>query len=481
MIAHQIHDPLLSQHTYLVAANGSSEAIIIDPECDIDRYQHAAERRDLTIAAAFETHLHADFLSGLRAFAEAGVPVYASDAGAPDVRYDWLLETTDVEYRLLTDGDIVSVDGITIEALHTPGHAPEHLCYLLSSTKNPELPDAVATGDFLLVGGAGAPAGRETGNGTSASGTPTPAPPIAHDALQRIAQLPPSTHVWPLHSAGTLCGYAPSAWPVSTVGHETETNPFLRAVSDDTANVHEAAEGSEGHALSVYHPSPPGYFTRVRRRNRTAPPSDCTPASAPWISPEHLQDVVLDADALVLDTRPSVHDFLGSHLRGALYVPFNDDVLTLAGAFVPTAPPIYLVAAPDLETDPTPALRALARIGIDRVAGLFPSRLHDSLPEDLRTPTSLLSAAHLPLLARHPGVAVVDIRMPGAYTRDHVHGAVNMPYTQLPETASALPMESVIVVHGGSVHETTAAGAYLVHCGYDVGCAFETTSVPVQA
>ena len=488
MIAHQVHDPLLSQYTYMVATEGHAEAIIVDPACDIDRYINVADQHGLTIVAAFETHLHADFLSGLRAFAEANVPVYVSDAGAPGVRYDWLLGTSH-PYHLLRDGDTVSVAGLTIEALHTPSHTPEHLSYVLCPGDTC-LPSAVLTGDFLFVGGMGRPMNGDATQTPDASptspdpssGSPPPTTPpgidaasnafgaTTGDALRRFCQLPPSAQVWPLHGVRTLCGYAPSARSLSTVGQECLTNPLLGAAQ---------AGDTPEHAFQIEYPVPPAYFKRVRRRNRVDPPQQCPPQSPAWITPEQLERA-MHQGAFLVDTTSSVPAFAKNHVHGALHVPSGDDFLFLAGAFLPPDAPVYLVL--DQERDngehANALLQALSRIGLANVEGLFPRRLLQHETAIAQTKLSTIRSAYLPTLAQHPSVMILDVRMPEAYTRHHVPGAVNMPYSQLPDARSALPQEAVLVIVGDTPHHASAAASYLQHNGYNVGCAFRRVPVP---
>lgn len=504
MIAYQVRDPLLSQYTYLVAADDSDAAIVIDPECDIERYEEEAARHGLHIVAVFETHVHSDFLSGLRGFAERGIPVYASDAAAPSLRYEWLLDST-YTYHLLTDGDAVTVGGLTVEAMHTPGHTPEHLCYLLYEDDTAQ-PLAVATGDFLFVGGTGClqtngDAGPEahdasahragggsplgppgpTADAETSAGTPDAAAPddaappsyaesgIAPALVQRIRRLPSSTHVWPLHSAGTLCGYAPSNWPVSTVWRECKTNPFLSDAPPDAPD----------HAIRGA-PTPPPYFARIRKRNRTDPPTACTPPDPPWLSPEALAACLTEEDNVFLDIHASPSVFADGHLLGALHLPYTEAFLRLAGTYVPPKATLYLIVDDDHAEDPSFILQALARIGLTSVEGLFPRRLLTSLPPWTRVRLPTVRDAYLMGLAQHPGVMLLDVRMPAEYTCEHVPGSVNVPYTQLPRSTQAVPDDAIVIVHGGSEAETTAAAAYLQRQGYDVGRAVARPRVAVQ-
>lgn len=130
MLVRQIADPKLAQFAYLVGCPRTGEAIVIDPERDVDRYFDAAARHNLRLVAAADTHIHADYLSGLREMASRGVLVYASSEGGPDWQYEWLLRS-EYPHKLLSHGDSFWVGNIEFRAVHTPGHTPEHLSYLV--------------------------------------------------------------------------------------------------------------------------------------------------------------------------------------------------------------------------------------------------------------------------------------------------------------------------------------------------------------
>jgi len=157
MFFRQIIDPLLSQNAYLIGCETTKEAILFEPERDIDRYVKLAEKNGYKIIGAAETHIHADFLSGLRQLAETGIKVYASDEGGKDWKYEWL-KKGNYNHQLLHNGDSFSVGNVTFKVFHTPGHTPEHLSYIVTEDKNGvEAPLGILTGDFVFVGDVGRP------------------------------------------------------------------------------------------------------------------------------------------------------------------------------------------------------------------------------------------------------------------------------------------------------------------------------------
>jgi hydroxyacylglutathione hydrolase len=152
----QFFDDKLAQYAYLIGCQANGTAVVIDPMRDIDQYIDAAAKENLTIVAAADTHIHADYISGLREFAERGVKVYASDEGDKDWKYEWL-KNSDYDYELMKDGDEFKIGNITIKAWHTPGHTPEHLSYFVTDGAAADEPMGIATGDFVFVGDVGRP------------------------------------------------------------------------------------------------------------------------------------------------------------------------------------------------------------------------------------------------------------------------------------------------------------------------------------
>ena len=232
MLVRQIIDSKLAQFAYLVGCPQSGEAIVIDPERDVDRYFDLAEHHDLRIVAAVDTHIHADYLSGLREMAARDVLVYASREGGADWQYEWLLNST-YRHRLLAHGDRFAVGSVQLQAVHTPGHTPEHLSYLIRDA-GARATDfmAMASGDFVFVGDVGRPDLLERAAGMT--GLMVPSARAQFASIQReFRPLPEFLQVWPAHGAGSACGKSLGNVPTSTVGYELRNNPSIRAASDE--------------------------------------------------------------------------------------------------------------------------------------------------------------------------------------------------------------------------------------------------------
>ena len=222
MFMRMIYDEKLAQAAYLLGCQRTGEAIVIDPERDVDRYVDLAAENGLRIVATAETHIHADFLSGSRELAEqVNAKVYVSDEGDADWKYQWL---DGYEHQLLRDGDTFSVGNIDFQVMHTPGHTPEHIAFVVTDRGGGATePIAIATGDFVFVGDLGRPDLLETAAGQA--GAMEPSARRLYKTVGRLADIPDFVQVWPAHGAGSACGKALGAVPMSTVGYEKSLQP----------------------------------------------------------------------------------------------------------------------------------------------------------------------------------------------------------------------------------------------------------------
>jgi hydroxyacylglutathione hydrolase len=202
MFLRQIFDPHLSQYAYLIGCQKTGEAIVIDPERDIDRYRAAAAEEGLRLTAVAETHIHADFVSGARELAtDPAMHVYVSAEGGSDWQSEWARGHANV--TLLHDGDIFKIGNIQFQTLHTPGHTPEHLAYLVTDIGGgADEPVALLTGDFIFVGDVGRPDFLEQAAGLM--GTQEAGARQLYASLRRVANLPCHLQVLPAHGANHL-------------------------------------------------------------------------------------------------------------------------------------------------------------------------------------------------------------------------------------------------------------------------------------
>lgn len=454
MLLRQLPDPDLAQYAYLIGCEATGEALILDPERDVDRYVEAARTEGLRLVAAAETHVHADFLSGCRELASRGCRVYLSGEGGEAWRYGWP-EEDDVDVALLGDGDTLRIGRVELTAVHTPGHTPEHLCFLLTDRGvGADRPMGLASGDFLFAGSLGRPDLLETAAGEE--GAMRPAAEALHASLERLDGLEDWLQVWPGHGAGSACGKGLGSVPLSTLGYERRYNPAIEA----------ARTGREAFVREILsdQPEPPLYFARMKRLNRDGPPILGVPPAPRRLTPRELASGAHGASQ-VLDAREDRISFMEHHLPGSLYASLDEDFGAVAGSYLDPSRPVLLVVAPD-ELDR--AVRGLVRVGVDRIAGWAPPVTLEVLAD--RGELASVRRASMAQLddCEVSGAVVVDVRRSSEYREGHVPGAVLAPHARLPEHLHRLPRDRTLAVHCRTGARAAAAAAYLVSAGRDV-------------
>ena len=455
MLVRQVADPKLAQFAYLIGCPRTGEAIVIDPERDVDRYFELAARHKLRIVAAADTHIHADYLSGLREMAGRGVFVYASKEGGPEWQDQWLLHG-EYPHRLLGHRDQFSVGFIEFVAVHTPGHTPEHLSYLVRDAGGGAQDFlALASGDFVFVGDVGRPDLLERAAGMV--GVMEPSARAQFASIQReFRGLPEFMQVWPAHGAGSACGKSLGDVPTSTVGYELRTNRSIHAAVDERTFVEFILAGQ---------PDPPLYFARMKRDNRRGPellPALPTPAVL------HVADLAAlenRRDIVVLDTRARA-DFFESHLAGSLLTELDYQFCAIAGSYVAEGTPIYLVVD---ETRLDEAIRALIRVGLDRIDGyVTPGTLAEYGRQGghLRQ-TTTIDMAQLEERRALGRAYALDVRSAAEFEAGHVPEAFHVPHTRIASVVDTLPMDKPLLVYCNSGARAAAAVAMLARLGFN--------------
>jgi hydroxyacylglutathione hydrolase len=455
MLVRQIADSKLAQFAYLIGCPRTGEAIVIDPERDVDRYFDVAARHKLRIVAAADTHIHADYLSGLREMAARGVLVYASREGGQEWQYEWLLHS-DYPHRLLGHRDRFSVGYIELVAVHTPGHTPEHLSYLVRDAGGGAQDFiALASGDFVFVGDVGRPDLLERAAGMV--GVMEPSARAQFASIQReFRGLPEFIQVWPAHGAGSACGKSLGDVPTSTVGYELRTNRSIRAAVDEQTFVEFILAGQ---------PEPPLYFSRMKRDNRRGPELLSALPSPALLRVTDLAALETRRDIAVLDTRAR-EAFFDGHLAGSLLTELDYQFCSIAGSYVAEGTPLYLVVD---EARLEQAVRALIRVGLDRVVGyITPETLGDyrrqggSLGHIKTIDMARLEEERI--LGR---AHVLDVRSGAEFEAGHVEGALHVPHTRIAVAVDSLPTDKPLLVYCNSGARSAAAVSMLQRLGFN--------------
>lgn len=447
MFFKQLYDKKLAQYSYVIGCQATGEAIVIDPMRDVNQYHELADDEGLEITAAADTHIHADYVSGLRELAAQGVKVYASDEGNEDWKYEWLLDS-DYNYQLITDGDSFSLGNIKFDVIHTPGHTPESVSFLVTDGAMTDQPMGILSGDFVFVGDVGRPDLLETAAGQT--GAMKPAAKELYKSVKEFENLPDYLQVWPAHGSGSACGKALGAVPESTVGYELRFSPAFRAATSEQEFVDFILDGQ---------PEPPLYFGRMKKVNREGPPVLKTLPRPEKVS---ITDIT-DRDGLVIDTREAEY-YMDGHLEGSLLATFDGNFNTIVGSYTDAEQDIYLIID---EYHLEEAVRDLIRVGIDNIKGYATPQMLSNWDHDLEE-TSTIDFEEVEKLRKQDDILVLDVRKATEYVEGHIPNAVNIAHTRLADHLDELPRDKTLLVHCAGGTRASYASGLLDKNGFDV-------------
>ena len=337
MYFEQFYLGCLAHASYMLGSEG--EAVVVDPQRDVEIYLEAAQKQRLTIRHIFETHLHADFVSGHQELAaRTGATIYLSRAGGATFPH------VDVD-----DGFTLRVGKLNLEVLATPGHTPESISLLVTDDENVQKPWAVLTGDTLFIGDVGRP-------DLSPTHTPAQLAGMLYDSLRtKLLTLPDGVMVYPAHGAGSLCGRNMRAERFSTIGTERLTNYALQ-IRDRDEFVRQ---------MTTNLPARPDYFMEDAAINRAGAPAL---ADLPELKPIMAQEVkkMMDDGAVALDVRPG-SEFIAAHVPGSVSIPLSGQFASWAGAVLGLKSRLVLIAGTAEQV--SEARVRLAPVGSENVTG----------------------------------------------------------------------------------------------------------------
>jgi len=429
----RFYDDGLSQASYLLASERSDAALVVDPNRDVEQYIAAAEAEGLRIAHVTETHIHADFVSGSRELAQrTGATLYLSDEGGADWRYGYAAESGAV---LLKHESRIDVGDIIVTALHTPGHTPEHLSFLVVDRSAAPAPLGMLSGDFVFVGDVGRPDLLE--KAANVQGTMIASARQLFHSLRRLSDLPDHLQIWPGHGAGSACGKSLGAMPQSTLGYERIAN-WAFHITDEEKFVSAVLEGQ---------PEPPTYFGEMKRINRDGPRILGGSRRPQRIAAARAGELLAQGTLLV-DTRAAA-DYATAHIPGTINIPLNRSFTTWAGWLVPYTRDFYLLIDHGRVDALDQAVRDLAMIGLDRIGGYIECD-EETLAAWRGAGGSLgsirkMTAQRLAERLAKGDVFVVDVRARYEWDDGHIPGASHIPLGNLPARFDELPPGPVVM------------------------------------
>jgi len=447
MLLKRFYDTKLAQASYLIGCAATGEAIVVDPNRDVEQYIRAAADEGMKISHVTETHIHADFVSGSRELAQrTDATLLLSDEGDAAWKYGFAMSAG---ATLLHDGDTFVVGNLKFDVLHTPGHTPEHISFLVTDTPATDKPMGAITGDFVFVGDVGRPDLLE--KAAHVAGTMEASARTLFRSLQEFRQLPDYIQIWPGHGAGSACGKALGAVPFSTLGYEKIANWGL-GVADEDEFVRLVLAGQ---------PEPPKYFDEMKRINKEGP-RILGGFRHPELFPASAMDQLLLKREIIVDTRPAP-DFASGHIPGTINIPLNKSFNTWAGWLVPFDRDFYLIVDAACPRCIDESVRDLAMIGLDRVAGYFATDVTDAWAAaggELAT-VPQISASELAKRLGSRDVAVIDVRGHSEWEAGHLPGVPNIPVGYLTDHLREIPTSRPVVVHCQSGARSAIAASVL--------------------
>jgi glyoxylase-like metal-dependent hydrolase (beta-lactamase superfamily II)/rhodanese-related sulfurtransferase len=439
MYFEQFYLGCLAHASYILASEG--EAVVVDPQRDVDIYLKAAEEHDAKICHIFETHLHADFVSGHKELAaRTGAKIYiGSRAGAKFPHVD------------VQDGFEVQAGKVLLKVLDTPGHTPESICLLISNGKIAEeespKPWAVLTGDTLFLGDVGRP-------DLSKTHTPAELASMLYDSLHhKLLALADEVLVYPAHGAGSLCGRNMRAERSSTIGTERLTNYALQIKSRDefirqlTANL----------------PARPEYFLQDAEINREGAPTLSDLPELPPISPPELK-LMLDEGVVALDVRPG-DQFAQEHVPGSINIALSGQFASWAGTVLGlSARPVLIADSPEQLSE---ARVRLSRVGIEDARGY----LNGGVPAWKQSGFALAELPQITVQVLHDRLQahasqVLDVRRESEWHAGHIEGAAWWPLDNFKVSPPEIDRELPIAVHCKSGYRSLIACSLLRRAGF---------------
>jgi glyoxylase-like metal-dependent hydrolase (beta-lactamase superfamily II)/rhodanese-related sulfurtransferase len=431
----------LSHASYLVGDRSTGKAIVVDPQRDVDQYINDAKEEGLTITSVFETHFHADFLSGhLELAAKVGAEIIYGAAAAGRV---------DFPIRTMKDGERFSLGRLDLELLETPGHTPESACLIIRPDGPNGEPYGVCTGDTLFIGDVGRP--------DLLSSVGFTADDLAHqlyDSLHnKLMLLPDATKVYPAHGAGSSCGKNLSTETVSTIGEQRRTNYALAPMKVD--QFVEAV--TQGQSVA------PLYFLFAATKNRQAHELFIDSGDIAMMTLDEVFKAKLSG-AVIIDSRDDM-SFAAGHLRDSINVGLSGRFAEYVGEVMEPGTKIVLVCEAGTETE---AKMRLARIGFDNVVGALndPMRVFVENPAEVQQQSRLSVAAFNDRISTVSDVVLVDIRNAGEVELGSIPHARHISLPSLLKRIDELDKSKPIVVFCAGGYRSSIASSLLKSHGF---------------
>ncbi len=437
----QIYTSCLSQASYFVENNGV--AIVIDPIREVDQYIKRAKSNGSKIKYIFQTHFHADFVSGHVTLSNK---TNAQIVYGPNAKPDY-------ECIIASDGDFFEIGNLKIEVLHTPGHTLESCSYLLYNEDNE--PHAIFTGDTLFLGDVGIPDVAQRYKNTTKEELAS----ILYDSINtKIKPLSDNLVVYPGHGAGSACGKNMMKETVDTLKNQKVSNYALNGKFNKEDFVKELTENL---------PEPPAYFPLNVKLNQTGYLDFDTVLenSMKKINSEEFKELIKNPQIIILDTRNS-KDFIKSHIKDSIFIGLEGRFAPWVGEiFKDIKTPMILVCNEGSQKE---AITRLSRIGFDNCLGFLEGGVKKWIKDGNETESleNLNSKNFIDILKLNK-IDILDVRRESEFKNKHIEGAMNIPLSNLKEKAQDIKQSENLYIHCAAGYRSVIAISILRKMGYN--------------
>ena len=444
MFFQHIYDKTLAQASYFIGCQKAGVAAVIDPKRDVDTYLEIAKQNNMKITHVLETHIHADFLSGSRELrAITGADLYLSDEGGEGWEYEF-------DHVGLKDGQTFMMGNLKFEVVHTPGHTPESISFLLTDTPASAEPVMFFTGDFVFVGDIGRPDLLEKAAGMT--GTMDAGALEMYKSIKKFSDLPDYIQVWPGHGAGSACGKALGAVPSTTVGYEKVRNWAFRFANDEKGFVNFLLEDQ---------PEPPKYFAMMKKLNKVDRPLLTSVPKLKQLSNAELTNAMSKGVKLI-DARGK-NEFAQGFIPGSINIQGNNSFATWAGWYLNYDEQFILLADESQLDDLT---RKLMRIGLDNIMGYVASTdAYVQAGGKLET-VKIVDTDTFKKVLEEPNVQVVDLRGATEFKSGHIKNADHVFVGTLLKNLDKVSKDKKVVIHCQGGDRATIGYSLLAREGY---------------
>lgn len=435
----QIYTGCLAQGAYYIESEG--EVAIIDPLREVQPYLDKATSNGAKIKYIFETHFHADFVSGHVTLSElSGAPIIFGPNANPNF-----------PAIIATDGQVFQLGKISITALHTPGHTMESTTYLLKDENGKD--HAIFSGDTLFLGDVGRP---DLAQKAASMTQEQLAATLFHSLRTKIMPLADDVIVYPAHGAGSACGKNLSKETVGTIGNQKETNYALRADMTEEEFVKEVTDGLL---------PPPAYFPANVKLNKEGYQNVATIISeSKALSPKEFQKLAEESGALLLDVR-SINEFVNGHIPGSIFIGLDGQFAPWVGALITDIQQPILIIAPQGREEE--AIIRLARVGYDNTLGYLNGGFETWKSEGMEIDTvQQVSAETFAENMKNSPLTVFDVRKPGEYQASHLEEAIHTPLDFLNDSIDKFPLEEPYYIHCAGGYRSLIATSILKARGH---------------